>query len=153
MKSRPVVRYKIAFRALHVVLISSMLSCGGKNDPAPAAANADQQAVKAKLTSGTWRMQNVTVDGIDQTSVFNGFTIKFTESGFTTTDGGAAWPVSGSWSFSSADATVFKRDDGLEVTVDVTDTTLTLTLTWTKTTLSGGRTTSLKGKNVFSFVK
>ncbi len=93
------------------------------------------------------------MDGADQSGVYKGFTIKFTSTGFTTTNGGAVWPASGTWTFTDATAAVIKRDDGLPINVEVTDTTLKQTLTWTKTTLAGGRTSSVKGQNVFTFTR
>ena len=49
--------------------------------------------------------------------------------------------------------TAIKRDDGIVVTVEAADATLKLTLTWAATTFGGGRTSSVKGQNVFNFVK
>jgi hypothetical protein len=135
--------------AMLVVIFLQLTSCGSKSDPAPSA----QDAVTAKLIANNWTMQNVSVDNVDQTSVYKGLTIKFTANAFTTTNGAAVWPASGTWSFDSTDGKTIKRNDGIVVTVEATDTKLKLTLTWSKTTLSGGRTESVGGLNVFSFVK
>ena len=126
---------------------------GGTADPTPAVVS-KQDEVKAKLTSPTWKMQSVTVDGADKTTLYKDLTLKFTASGFTSTNGGAIWPATGTWSFTTADATAVKRDDGLVVTLqEVTDTSLKLALTWTKTTLGSGRIESVSGQHVFSFGK
>ena len=98
-------------------------------------------------------MQSVSVDGLDQTSVYKGLALNFTATSFTSTNGGVVWPASGTWSFTSTDATAIKRDDGIQVNMVVTDTTLKLTLTWTKTTFNGGRVESVKGQNVFTMTK
>ena len=129
-------------------------SCGGASgDPTPATPS-KQDEVKAKLTFATWKMQSVTVDGTDKTSVYKDLSLKFTASGFTSTNGGVIWPVTGTWSFADADATAIKRDDGLEVKLqDITDTSLKLALTWSKTTLGPGRVGSISGQHVFSFGK
>src|SRR6478736_5015726 len=86
-----------------------------KADPKPS----ETEVVKEKLTSSTWTIQNVTVDGVDQTSVYQGLTINFTETTYTTTKGGLVWPASGTWSFTDETATTFKREDGIEVGVEV----------------------------------
>ncbi len=126
---------------------------GAAADPTPAVVS-KQDEVKAKLTSPTWKMQSVTVDGTDKTSIYKDLSLKFSASGFTSTNGGVVWPASGTWSFTTADATAIKRDDGLVVTLqEVTDTSLKLALTWSKTTLGPGRIESVSGQNVFSFGK
>jgi hypothetical protein len=145
--------------ALYTLLIAILLvqfaGCSKKSDPAPATPTPTaQEEVTKKMTAvTTWKMQSVTVDGADKTSVYKGLTISFTSTAFTTANGGAVWPASGTWTFTSADATSIKRDDGLPVNVEVTDTTLKLTLTWTKTTLGGGKAYSVSGVNVFTMVK
>ena len=131
-----------------VMCMTQLTSCT-KSDPSPNA----QETVTAKLIANNWKMQGVAVDGVDQTSVYAGLTIQFAATSYTTTNGKVVWPASGTWSFTSTDATTIKRDDGIEVKVEVTDTTLKLTLTWTKSTLTGGRLESIKGLNVFSFTK
>ncbi|MEK6780419.1 MAG: hypothetical protein AABY93_01855 [Bacteroidota bacterium] len=124
---------------------------GGSSDPTPTPIT-KQEEVSAKLTSATWKMQTVTVDGIDKTSVYQDLSLKFSATSFTSANGGAVWPASGTWTFTTADATAIKRDDGLEVTLqEVTDTSLKLALTWSKTTLGPGRIESVSGQNVFSF--
>jgi hypothetical protein len=113
-----------------------------------------QEEVTAKLTAATWKVGTVTVDGVDKTSIYNGLTLKFNASGYTATNSGAVWPGSGTWNFTSEEATAIKRNDGLEISIeDATDTSLKLKLTWTKTTLSTGREQSVAGTHVFSFTK
>jgi len=136
-------------------ILTQLSSCGGDGggDPTPTPVS-KQDEVKAKLTSPTWKMVSVSVDGTDKTSLYKDLSLKFTATGFTSTSGGAIWPASGTWSFTSAEATAIKRDDGLEVTLqEVTDTSLKLALTWSKTTIGPGRAESVNGKHVFSFGK
>lgn len=135
-----------------VVMLSlalTQLSSCKKSDPAPSA----QDVMKAKLTANLWKMQSVTVDGVDKSSVFTGLTIQFTSTAYTTTNGKAVWPASGTWTFVTTDGTTIKRDDGIEVKVEATDATLKLTLTWLQTTFGGGRAESIGGVNVFNMVK
>lgn len=139
----------IVTTATLIAWMTQLTSCGIKSDPTPSA----QDAVRAKLIANNWTMQSVSVDGVDQTSVYAGLTIQFTATSFTTTNGKAVWPVSGTWSFASLEATTITRNDGIEVKVDIMDTTLKLTLTWTKSALGGGRVEAIKGVNVFNLVK
>jgi hypothetical protein len=125
-----------------------LVNCKHK-DPEPS----QEEIVKSQLTSSTWTLQSVTVDGVDQTSVYQGLTLKFTETTYTTTKGGLVWPASGTWSFTDDTATTIKRDDGTEIKTEATDTSLRLTLTWAKTTLGSGRIGSVKGLHVFTFKK
>ena len=129
-----------------LLLISS---CGGKSDPGPSA----QDLVKAKLLANSWVLQSVMVDGIDQTVVYKGLTLKFTATNYNTTNGGVIWPASGTWLFNSIDGKTIKRDDGTIISVEATDSSLKLAFTWSVTTLSGGKVNSLKGMHIFTFVK
>ncbi len=127
-----------------------LTGCGG-SDPAPLS---KQEEVTAKLTAATWKVQNVMVGGIDKSSVYQGLNLKFTDAGFTSTNGAAVWPASGNWLFSDVNATAIIRNDGLTVTLqEVTDTSLKLALTWNKTTIGSGRVESVSGQHVFSFGK
>ena len=151
MKTNYTKRVAVAFLLIATVATLIHLSgCkGGAADPTPIS---KQDEVKAKLTSSTWKMQSVTVDGVDKTTLYKDLALKFTATGFTSTNGRAIWPATGTWTFTSSDATAIKRDDGLEVKLqEVTDTSLKLGLTWSKTTL--GRTESISGAHVFSFGK
>ena len=144
--SKPFVLILVSIAML--ATITQLTSCG-KSDPAPSA----QEQVKAKLTSALWKIQSVMVDGVDKTSLYTGLTLQFTATAYNSTNGKPVWPTSGTWSFTSTDATTIKRDDGIEITVAATDSSLTLTLNWPTTTLGGGRAASVKGVNVFTFVK
>ncbi len=138
-----------------VILIIAMIqlsSCGGKGgDPTPTTPSA-QDAAKALLV-GTWKLQGVMVDGVDKTSVYAGFGISFTNTAYSTTNGGAAWPATGTWSFANTDGTAIKRDDGLVIQIVPTQTSLIMTFAWSKTTLGGGRVESVSGQNVFTMAK
>ena len=133
--------------AIATISIWQLSSC--KGDEAPSA----QDLVKSKLTSATWKIQSVKVDGVDQTSVYTGFTLTVTDGNFTTVNGGPAWPASGTWTFTSNDGSRVKRDDGTEIDVEITETTLKLTFEWATTTIGSGRSLSVKGKNVFTLTQ
>jgi len=141
----------IKMMVLYMLAGSMMFQFMGckKTDPKPK----DTEIVKEKLTNTTWTLQNVTVDDIDQTAVYQGLTINFTETTYSTAKGGLVWPSSGTWSFTDETATTIKRDDGMEIKIDVSEVSLKLTLTWAKTTLGTGRLESVKGLHVFTFSK
>jgi hypothetical protein len=125
----------------------SLQSCK-KDDPG---LTSDQ--VKEILTANAWKLTNVTVDGVDKTTLYAGLTLSFTDTNYTTTNGGVVWPASGTWTFADATGKLITRSDGLSITVEeVIATSLRLRLTWAKATL-GGRVESLAGVHVFSFGK
>ena len=103
------------------------------------------------LTKKTWTVTTVAVDGVDKTSLFANMTLTFVDKKFTTTNGGGAWPASGTWAYATNSTTMIVRNDGLQINMDeLTETKLTLSFDWAKTTF-GGRTHSAGGKNVFTF--
>ena len=110
--------------------------------------------MKTILTSGAWKIQSVAVDGADQTNVYKGLSLSFTNTLVNATNGGAVWLASDTWKFADETGKSITRGDGIQVTVEeATATKLVLKLTWTKTTLGSGRINSVKGVNVFTFGK
>jgi len=138
----------ISFMVLSMLIIQ-LSGCGdsGATDPAPSA----QDAIKEKLTANKWNLQTATVDGVDKTAVYQGMAITFSASNYSSTNGGVIWPASGAWSFNSTDGTTIKRDDGMIVNVDITDSTLKLSFTWSKNTLGGGKIGSVSGQHILLF--
>lgn len=129
-----------------LIIFSFALLTGCKKDNTPTA----EEIMTQKLMVATWKVSSVTVDGSDRTSMFTGMTLTFTDGAYTTTNGHVVWPASGTWTFSNAEATMIKRDDGVIVTLtEVTDSNLKMSLTWSKTTFGAGRTSSIKGKHEF----
>lgn len=143
---------KILTYIVGITLICGLLfiqSCGSKgSDPSPA----DQ--MKAILIAGAWNLQTVSVDGVDKTSVYTGLTIKFTDGNFTTTNGRAVWPASGTWQFADDTGKNITRGDGLSIAIEeATSTKLVLKFNWNQNTLGSGRISSVKGQNIFTFGK
>jgi hypothetical protein len=105
-----------------------------------------QEEVTAALTSGLWKMKNVTVDGVDKTSTYKDLTLTFTSNSFTSPNGGVIWPANGTFTFIDGNATGIKRSDNLEVQIqEATTSSLKLGLSWAKTTFGPGRIESLNG--------
>ena len=139
----------LAFMISVMVAILTLSSCGSDT---PTLSKQDE--VKAKLIASTWNIGSVMVDGTDKTTVYPNLKLTFTSAGFTSLNGGVIWPASGTWTFTSADATAFTRNDDLVVTIqEVTATSLKLALAWDKTTIGPGRVSSVGGQHVFSFSK
>ncbi len=135
---------------LLIILTIHWIGCQEKkSDPSPSVLD----ETRTKLMANHWKIQDVSVDGVDQTPIYKGITIQFGESSFATSNGGAVWPSSGTWSFTTDDGTFMKRDDGVEIKVEVTEAKLKLSLLWMKTTFGGGKLNSVKGLNAFTFVK
>ncbi|GAB1445989.1 MAG: hypothetical protein KF860_11520 [Cyclobacteriaceae bacterium] len=115
-----------------------------------------KELVTAQLVADgdSWGVENVTVDDVDESGSFNNFSIKFEDKKFTTVNGGVVWPPSGTWSFTSEEATAFTRDDGIKVLIEsLVGDQLSISFEWAETTLDaeGGRITSRKGKHKFKF--
>lgn len=145
---------KVMTLIVSLAVFSTMIGCsdddgGGGPEPDP------QQEFIQKL-SGAWTVASVTRDGVDVISDFQGFSVTFTSSGYTTQNGGVAWENSGSWDFSippSSDgstATV-TIDDSISVTLTFSnnDQTLTVSFTIQETKFGTSRTKSLAGSYVF----
>lgn len=134
-----------------VGIIGVFSSCkDDEGQPAPTA----QEEATAKLTSSPWKLDRVTVDGINQTDVYKNLTVSFTGSAFSSTNGGVVWPANGSWTFQNQEATLIKRSDDVEITIQtLTDQSLMLSFYWEKNTLRNARVSSIQGQHVFTFVK
>lgn len=137
------------FTAATIISALLVTSCKKSDDPQP-----ETTRIKGLLKANAWRIQNVTVDATDQTELFTGLTLSFTDTNYTTTNGSVVWPASGTWNFTDGTAKKVLRSDDVEVTiVEVTDSSLKLSLTWDTGTIGSGRALSVGGNHVFSFVK
>lgn len=138
--------------------MNKLISCGivvimllGSCDNEKTEAGPDVQAL---LTSGIWKMKTVTIDGVNKNDLFTNFTVSFTSTGFTASNGEPVWPASGTWTFTTADQNAIVRNDNIEVSVaEISANELTLKLMWSKTTLGSGRVASTQGNHVFIFGK
>lgn len=126
-----------------LIALAVMSGCGSHKDtPEP-----DVQAV---LASGTWKMETVTIDGVNKNSDFINLAISFTKTGFTSIGGAPVWPAAGTWIFTDAEKKSITRNDGTVIGLSsVSDDELILALHWNEDTLGGGRTGSLQGDYVF----
>ena len=143
----------LRFSKLFILVLSAALffsSCDENDEPKLTKA----EEVTALLISGTWKVGSALVDGIDRSSVYTGLSISFTSSGFTTINGGKIFPPSGSWEFTSDDATAIERNDGLVIDIiSISESQLKLGFTWTNGTIGTGRVASVSGDHVLTFGK
>ena len=146
-------------KKLTLILLVSFItfSCGdddGGGDPTPTPT--DPLDAQAALLNGNWKVKDansVTKDGTI-VDVFTTMTLNIsggTKSGgnYSTShnedSGTEVWPNSGSWTFQSGDKNKLLRNDGVVMSISVTESTLR-----TSFTVSGG----IKDGNwVFNFVK
>lgn len=139
---------KIISLFFYCTLFSLLLffsSCGSDSSPTPV------ELVTKKLTANTWKIKTVSVAGVDQTVAYKNMNLIFSETGFTSSNGGVVWPTSGTWKFTNDNATSIKRGDDVIVNLtEVTATSLIFTLTWAQNTFGPGRNSSLAGVHVFT---
>jgi hypothetical protein len=143
-------RYFVYRKAVTTLLLFLLLLSGCKKEEAPTKA----QINKNLLTSGLWKVTSVTVDDIDQTDLFMGMTLFFGDNSFTSAGAVPVWSLTGTWQFTDETGSIFRRNDGIDVTiVELDKSKLQLRLDWTKTTLGSGRVSSIAGSHVFTFSK
>ena len=133
--------------AMCLLIVSSiLLSSCSESTPETA------QNKALKLLTGTWHVTNVTIDGVTKNDLFTGFTLTFTPTSYSSSNGEPEWPTAGTWSFTDDTAQSIVRDDDTVVGItSLTDGNVTLTLPWDQIILGGGRTHSTSGDFVFEF--
>src|SRR5687768_17224974 len=106
MKSAKIL-LQFAFSAILGLSMMMYSSCDGD----PGETQTKQEEVTEMMVGKTWKMQSVQVDNVDKSSLFTGMTISFSNTGFTVTNPGPVWPATGTWSFTSEEATFITRND------------------------------------------
>lgn len=152
---RQLIQLSISLAFIGLALLQ--LSACGKDDPPPAPPEpTEAERVTSLLTSGTgrWPLTSVTVEGENAAEIFKDFSITFTNTGYTTTGTTPVWKRSGTWTFTDASATKFRRDDNVEVTIEsINETSLKLVLFWEQELTEPGRTNALRGRHEFTLTK
>jgi hypothetical protein len=113
-----------------------------------------QRTVRLLTKGGTWTLASADVDGTDETQRYGGLTLEFSTSGYTTTNGGAIWPATGTWTFEEGASNTMVRDDGVIMEIKTLDEeTLVIGFTWEKETFGeADRQRSIRGNHSFSFM-
>ena len=144
-------------KVLVVSLVLLLWACGGDDgpDPDPQPTLAELQAEVTTKLSRTWILSGVTRDGMDVESEFPGFTVAFTASGFTTSNGSFAWDSTGTWSFQSGSSDTIIRDDNVTMSVAFSnnDSQLSLSFNVPDTSLDIGKVAGIPGNYVFDLTK
>ena len=145
--------YSLKYFVFTIILSLFFISCGDDDDgggPAPV----DPLDTQGNLLNGSWKVKDansVTKDGAI-VDVFTNMTLTISggsKSGgnysTSSSDSDEIWPNSGTWEFQNGDKNKLLRNDGVSMSISVTETTLR-----TSFTTSGG----IKDGNwVFDFVK
>lgn len=142
-----------------VVVLLTYSNCGG-DKPAPEPIT-DVQLGKLL---GTWKINTVTLDGVDKKADYTAFELAIdgvkgnTSFGYTTKGRPSLspWKSGGTWEFGTAPETQVIRDKGtadeLPMTYAVTETTLSISFTFNGAGYTS-RTGVVKGQWVFTFSK
>ena len=142
---------KIRLSLIALTLVIGVLVSSCKKDPP--VTKTDEEVQIEKLT-GTWKLQAganaVTVASNDVTADWTGFTLTLGDKTYQTSSSSEPliWPSNGTWAFGTSVSTLV-RDDGVEVTVSVTDTSLQLQFDYSA---SGGRLNGIEGNWIFKMV-
>lgn len=144
---------KTKLSLLALILITGALWSSCKKDPPPPKTPEEEQTEKLV---GTWIVASgsnaVTIAGNDVTTDWAAFEFTLTDGGYNSTGASSTevWPASGNWSFATGDVTtIIRTPDGVEVTVNVTETALLMQFTYSST---GGRLDGVDGNWVFNMV-
>jgi hypothetical protein len=140
---------------LGIVAVLALVTFSSCDSPPPEPAETEaEKNTKILVTGGAWNLQSVTVNGVDQTPLYEGLKVTFSSSGYTAVAGGVIWPATGTWSFTSDAGTTIHRNDGLDLAItELTQSKLVVSFNWTKTTLGSGRTKSMAGAHVVSLTR
>ena len=146
-----------SIKNLLILFISILIiSCGDDDGSTPTPTPTDPLDAQATLLNGNWKVKDansVTKDGTI-VDVFTTMTLNLSggtksrgnySTSHTEDSGTEVWPNSGTWTFQNSDKSKVIRNDGVVISLSVTETTLR-----TSFTVSGG----IKDGNwVFDFVK
>jgi len=142
-------RRSLTFIALTLIAGIVISSC----KPKPPPPKSDEEIRTEELT-GTWILDAganvVTVAGRDVSTDWNGFTLTLGDKTYSTSGSFSpeVWPASGTWAFGSS-VNILVRDDGIEVSISVTETSLSLQFDYT---VAGGRLNGIDGTWIFKLV-
>ena len=142
---------RIRFSLIALTLVMGVLVSSCKKDKTDT--KTDEQK-KIEQLAKTWVLAAgsnvVTVAGTDVTTEWANFVLTLGDKTYQTSgaDSPLVWPASGTWAF-GANLSTLVRDDGVEITIILTDTSLDLQFNYTA---SGGRFDGIEGNWIFKMV-
>jgi hypothetical protein len=134
-----------------LILFVGALTYSCKEKPPPPKSEEEQQIEKL---AKTWVPKSganaITVGGTDVSQNWSGFVLTLGDKTYQSTgaDSPQVWPASGTWAFGS-DVNTLVRDDGIEMSITVNESSLRLQFDYTVT---GGRLSGIEGQWVFDMV-
>ena len=135
---------RMIIRIVVAAMMILITNCG-KDEPT------SSQNTDELLRAHVWLVEYTNIDGVFS-ELYEGMTLAFGPTTYTTTDGKSLWKPSGTWEFLDDSQKTILRDDGLELEiVTITTESLVLSFYWDSTILDGGRTSSLKGQYEMTF--
>lgn len=112
------------------------------------------EITRGQLTGTQWKLKSATIDDADHTISFAGFTLSFTSATYSTTNGGAVWPASGTWQFNDDTGRVITLSDIGDVEIVlISNSALVLRFNHDNSTFGPGRTNSISGVHRFDLIK
>ena len=126
--SKFVFRLVLAIAASAFILQASSCKDDDPQNPEDPEKTAQEKAAEI-LTTGSWEPQAITREGVDVSAEYAGFSVTFTGSNYTTTNGGSAWPASGTWAFDGTSATRIIRDGSVIIETSISEGSLVMAFT------------------------
>ena len=129
---------------LAIMFASAIIISCDKNEPKVKTAEEKQ----TDLLSKTWVVDAVNFDQdfetYDRTDEWPSFELTFSNGAFTTelSSFPDVWPAAGTWSFKDGDLNTIVRGDGIEMTINVTESSLTMEFPYPS---DGGRVAGIDG--------
>lgn len=136
--------------ALAYSILLLLLSCD-KED----AAGSSEKAVTDKFRAGVWTPAEVKRDGVNITAEYTSMRLTIDTNTYSTTNGGLAWPSSGTWTFPEASTTTILRDNAVLITFILSTDAKTLDMDFViaERAYTAGRMTGLEGVYHFRFTR
>jgi hypothetical protein len=146
-----------SLKAMTFLLFLVLITYSACNPPEPPRPPTAAEETTALLKGSAWVMSGVKVDDV-VLDLYKNLNISFTANDdgtngkYTSVNGGAIWPATGTWAYKNEEAKVMIRDDGLEIGIDaITEKTMTISFTRTgDTVFEGGRSEAVGGKHVIT---
>ena len=132
-----------------LLLLSS--SCDKENDTTAS----KQKGITGKLRAGAWTPAEVRRDGGNITAAYTSMRLTIDTNTYSTTNGGLAWPLNGTWTFPEGSTTTILRDNAVLITFALSSDSKTLDMDFViaERQYTGGKVTGLEGVYHFKFTR